>query len=321
MVFPPATLRQEIKPAFHKAWFWLANFLIMSGPSSNNPSAPGEPDITAQIASEILAWRYRVQSARPAIDRYMCTEEFALTTAHECGTADADIMSAAVEDFVIIPCFGVIQNSDATLLLRPALVVGTFDPRVEAIMHAAALADYMGSLYGGDPPTDAEVKALWDIVHDDEYAPGKRHLIPEPTAGGFQIYVFSVLLVGKDPGGEEAGIIGFLTSPPPGPGVLIHIPARVLAGMRHEPLEIPGLKRTTGRRTSSGESARRGRSGGGKGILHTLWFRILAGLFVVGILAGLLSGPRSGEKRQDKAGEKPREIKRQPPAEHKTPAP
>ena len=289
--------------------------------STNDPNygqqgddSGNELDISAAVSGEILKWRQQVAAARSAIDRYMRSDEFALTTGKECGSADADTMSEAVEDFVIIPAFRVIRNSDPSLLFRPALVVGTFDPRIEVITHAAALADFLGGLYGAEEPDDPEVKALWDIVHDDHYAPKKRTLIPEPTSGGFQIYVFAVLLVGHDPGGEEAGIIGFLTSPPPGPAILIHIPAQVLAGRPHAPMNIPGVsQQNPPRRPSSprrpGQSVRPrtpvARSAQGGGIFRSVWFWVLAGLFLIGLIGRIINGPTGGRDKDRQNESKP----------------
>jgi len=285
-----------------------------SSPADEGGANEAGAAIAAALARDIQNWRRQTAAARPAIDRYMTTEDFALTTGKECGTADPDIMSAAVENFVIIPAFGIIQNSDTSLLFRPALVTATFDPRVEAIIHAAALADYLGSLYGEEKPDDPEIKALWDIVHDDEYAPGKRTLIPEPSAGGFQIYAFAVLLVGHDRSTNEPGIISFLTSPPPGPGVLIHIPSSVIAGAPHMPMRIPGVSGPPGPRRPgpSGParaartvraSAPAGKAGGG--LFRSLWFWVIAVLFLIGLAARIINGPTDRAKKDhgDKAKE------------------
>jgi hypothetical protein len=313
------------------AWIWtsfimldarrkavIRRFMSRNEDSANPGSHAGSDTPTAEelagwfirnLADEVTAWQNRLPAIQPFVSRYMRTSDFAELTVLACSADSEDDMERAVENSIIIPAFTIIGNSDASLPVRPSLVAGTFDTRTEAIVQAGILANRMNELYGAPEPEEPEERALWEIVHDDDYVPMKRTRVPEPAADGFEIYVFSALLYRNNPGETDEVVTTFIVSPPPGPCALLHVPAMVMKGQPAPRLGITDYKQAAAPQAKRPATANRVRSSArrqkpaGSAIWKSKWFWILAAFLLIGLLNRMVNGP-TDKNRRDSSGEK-----------------
>lgn len=197
-----------------------------------------------EVGQRLADWKDQVARQRSHMDQYLTTQDAICLTVLAADTKTDRGIAKAMAGGVIIPVFPVIGSMDSSLPIRPTLTVGTFDTRLEAMVHAATLGSIMGEMYGAPPAEDSTERLLQKIVQDDRYKPKKRTRIPEPAADGFEIYAFNTLLRNDDPGLGIQGMATVFAQPGPKPGLILHLHSALLQG-RTPPPVIPEIAPTS----------------------------------------------------------------------------
>jgi hypothetical protein len=92
------------------------------------------------------------------------------------------------ERLVPLIAHGIIIGPDR----KHALALGTFLPTSEySVDWLAKQAAWLGQVYAMPEPP-GEFRALWELLRDDSFRPYRRRRVPEPDAGGKELYLFDV---------------------------------------------------------------------------------------------------------------------------------
>lgn len=197
------------------------------------------PEFTGELVSALQAYRQRLEKAAPAIAEYTGSSTAVILTAVETKVRKDKAARSWLAKGVTFPAFPVIGSSDTSQPLRPSLVIGTFDPHPLAQMRAAEVAFKATMLYGELEADTEDDRKLQQIVADDTYVPQRRVRVPEPHAGGYELYFFNVLLRRDDPEAvnQGMGILALFSAPGPGPAPVLHLPSCLLNGTLPPKLE------------------------------------------------------------------------------------
>ncbi len=274
------------------------------------PEEPTEAEVNEAamegIRGLIRQWQGDLPGALPKVNAYLRTRHFLALCSEMLNVSTEPECRKALQGAVFIPAFPVIGNSSNEGVLRACLLLGTFDPREEAILLTALLADRMGALYHcGEKVEDPVDRALQKIVEDDAYVAGKRTLLPVAATEGFEVYAFNCLVYREAGEPENSVILTLHTAPGPGKKPVFQIPFAVMRGENPPSLDLgegefrpplPASARAPGRSPQRRPAKRTSR---GKIILI-----ILAAFLGLGLILNIFGASRSKDKKDKPEGEK-----------------
>jgi hypothetical protein len=182
----------------------------------------------ATLPAYLAEWRQLLEKRNDEIVGFMTSQQFELQCKAAANSDSNAAREVSVQGAVLFPCIGVIISPDEKFKFAPALLVGSFQPTIEALIECSALSARLRRLYSPtahpSDPIDVKLKA---IIDDDSYEPMKRTLIPPEATGGIEVFAFSALIYREK---KETEIFTILTRPGAERAPMLHIPDAVLYG-------------------------------------------------------------------------------------------
>ena len=183
---------------------------------------------SAFLQSQFKTWRELLGARNREIVQFMATPQFELQCKAAANTEASNARESAIQGAVTFPCIAVIVSPDDKLKFAPSLLVGSFEPTMEAIWACYKVAGELRSLYGPDKKASSLLQGeLKKIIDDDVYVPMKRTLVPREATNGVEVFAFSALIYREKKDGD---IVTILTRPGATPAPLLHIPDAVMLG-------------------------------------------------------------------------------------------